>query len=273
MTLQRKSRLGETKIRQLKPGDPIPDGVPRRYKSDPRGYVRLRWKVGKGEYVETYEHRLAVGLPEGDVHHENEVKDENTQENLRVMSKADHAREHAQGRIASSNRVLLWDGARSQIAFDKREGAKRRRAERATQVERIGILYQEGKSTTEIGHLLNLHSSTVSRAVRVAGVVPRAVARRNTDISLSVRQSVHARARMRCERCGKNLTWGGGQVHHRRPRHMGGSRDPVTNALPNLMFICGDCHDWIEHNRAQAYKKGWLVHSWEDPAEIPWGPA
>jgi hypothetical protein len=57
--------------------------------------------------------------------------------------------------------------------------------------------------------------------------------------------------------------------HHRLPEGQGGSSEPE-----NLLHLCGDgvrgCHGHIEHNRAQAYEKGWLVHSWEDPAEVPW---
>src|SRR5581483_6189066 len=62
---------GEAMIRYLRPGDPIPEGEPRRY-STPKGYVRLRWKVGPYEYVEAWEHRVLVGNPDGhQVHHVN----------------------------------------------------------------------------------------------------------------------------------------------------------------------------------------------------------
>jgi 5-methylcytosine-specific restriction protein A len=260
------------RIRQLRPGEDVPEGNPRRYKSDSRGYIRLRWQTGLYEYVETYEHRLVAGVPVGDVHHVNEKKDDNAEVNLRVMSRSEHSAEHGAERTRTSRSMNEWDGARSQLAYDKREAAKRRRTRRAADVDRIGQLYSEGKTTTEIGHLLNLHSSTVSRTVRVAGVVPRK-GRRNTNISPDVRQIVQARARMKCERCGKNLTWGGGQVHHRRPRRMGGSRDPITNTPANLMFLCLDCHEWIERNREESIRRGWIVPSWNDPAKVPWGPA
>jgi 5-methylcytosine-specific restriction endonuclease McrA len=38
--------LGKTRIRSLRLGEPRPEGEPKRY-ADPRGYVRLRWKVRK----------------------------------------------------------------------------------------------------------------------------------------------------------------------------------------------------------------------------------
>ena len=28
-------------------------------------------------------------------------------------------------------------------------------------------------------------------------------------------------------------------------------------------------HDWIHRNPAKAYEMGWLVHSWDDPADVP----
>lgn len=53
--LRRKAPLSdERRIRQLGASEPDPPGVPRRYVNG-AGYVRLRWKVGKGEYVERYE--------------------------------------------------------------------------------------------------------------------------------------------------------------------------------------------------------------------------
>lgn len=66
-------------------------------------------------------------------------------------------------------------------------------------------------------------------------------------------------------------------THHRRPRQMGGSRDPVVEDPANHLHLCGDgvrgCHGYVESHRAEAYEKGWLVHSWEDPREVPWSPA
>ena len=50
---------------------------------------------------------------------------------------------------------------------------------------------------------------------------------------------------------------------------MGGSRDPLTNGMGNLICLCRVCHDWIERHRADAYRDGWLVHRWEDPGSVP----
>ncbi|MGW5645040.1 hypothetical protein ACWEV3_40865 [Saccharopolyspora sp. NPDC003752] len=73
-----------------------------------------------------------------------------------------------------------------------------------------------------------------------------------------------------CERCGTAL---GTNVHHRRPRGAGGSKDPATNLPSNLLLLCGSgttgCHGWIESHRAIAYEHGWLLHSWQIPLESP----
>ncbi|MBU6430617.1 MAG: hypothetical protein KGR26_16485, partial [Cyanobacteria bacterium REEB65] len=42
-------------MRYLKPGEPYPDGEPRRYVSSDGAHYRLRWKVGPKSYVETFE--------------------------------------------------------------------------------------------------------------------------------------------------------------------------------------------------------------------------
>lgn len=83
---------------------------------------------------------------------------------------------------------------------------------------------------------------------------------------------VHQRSRQRCERCGTaNATrW---SLHHRKPRGMGGTKDPMINSPANLLLLCGSgtegCHGWIEWNRAAAYDAGLLVHRYDDPASMP----
>lgn len=73
-----------------------------------------------------------------------------------------------------------------------------------------------------------------------------------------------------CERCG---THRGANLHHRRPRQMGGSTDPATNTASNLLLLCGSgttgCHGWIESHRAIAYQHGWLLRSWQIPLDTP----
>ncbi len=55
---------------------------------------------------------------------------------------------------------------------------------------------------------------------------------------------------------------------------MGGTSDPEINyGLANLVSLCRDCHSWIHLHPAESYESGWLVHSWDDPAEIPLQPS
>lgn len=58
-------------------------------------------------------------------------------------------------------------------------------------------------------------------------------------------------------------------LHHRRARAMGGSRRPDTNSPVNLLSLCAPCHGFVESYRAEAYVKGWLVHTHHDPARVP----
>lgn len=52
-------------------------------------------------------------------------------------------------------------------------------------------------------------------------------------------------------------------AHHRLRRSQGGTNDPV-----NIMLVSPNLHDWIHRNPLQAYKLGWLVHSYEDPEDV-----
>jgi 5-methylcytosine-specific restriction protein A len=72
---------------------------------------------------------------------------------------------------------------------------------------------------------------------------------------------------VRCERCGvwaKNI-----QLHHRRPRALGGSRLPETNLPANGLAVCPMCHMWAEKDRANALERGFLVPQHRTPAEVP----
>lgn len=66
-----------------------------------------------------------------------------------------------------------------------------------------------------------------------------------------------------CLRCGKH----GSQVHHRKPRGAGGTRDPKINSPENLVWLCLSCHEHIERHRKDAYRDGFLVARNADPAE------
>lgn len=82
-----------------------------------------------------------------------------------------------------------------------------------------------------------------------------------------LRALVWARSRGYCEKCGSQLpdSWA---LHHRKLRSRGG-KDEVQNFLA----LHHECHnlgtDSVHLNPSYATDKGYMVSSWEDPAECP----
>lgn len=94
---------------------------------------------------------------------------------------------------------------------------------------------------------------------------------RSTGPSRGVVDLVLERAGGRCELGFEPLRGFRGvhyDVHHRRPRRMGGSRQPDTNSPSNLVVLCRRCHEVVETCRGDAYFDGWLLASRDDPARI-----
>lgn len=85
-----------------------------------------------------------------------------------------------------------------------------------------------------------------------------------SDIPTTTRDLIQQRALGLCERCGNPGT----DIHHRQPRQMGGTNRPDIHDPPNLLLLCRTCHTHIERHRDYAYETGWLVHSWDTPADI-----
>lgn len=72
------------------------------------------------------------------------------------------------------------------------------------------------------------------------------------------RDLIRKRADHRCEVCGlRMLTYG--QIHHRAPRRMGGTRSKQLANASNGLYVHPDCHERIERNRREAAYMGWLV--------------
>ena len=92
---------------------------------------------------------------------------------------------------------------------------------------------------------------------------------RRSGVAVDVRHLVQLRASHRCERCQEQVVGTGGQIHHRRPRAMGGSRSVDTNQPQNLVLLCLACHQWTEQNRERALLLGLLVRQGGDPATAP----
>lgn len=123
-------------IRTLRHGELPPEGVePRRHKNS-QGYVRLRWSIGSGDYVESYEHRWVMGNPPADVqvHHRNHVRDDNRPENLQMVTSREHGAEHR--------------------AIDRDEAVR---------------LYRAGHGTPAIAAKMGHNAAAIYRAIRDAG--------------------------------------------------------------------------------------------------------
>jgi 5-methylcytosine-specific restriction enzyme A len=82
-----------------------------------------------------------------------------------------------------------------------------------------------------------------------------------------VRELVRVRSNGFCERCGRITA--DPQIHHRRPRGMGGSDREGTNTASNALWLCMPCHAWVESYRYEAYIEGFLVHQHHRPAMVP----
>jgi 5-methylcytosine-specific restriction protein A len=90
---------------------------------------------------------------------------------------------------------------------------------------------------------------------------------RATGPNAATRQLVYERDGFSCCHCGD--ADGPFQVHHRRPRGLGGSRREDTNSPSNLLLVCERSHREIESKRDVSRAFGFLVRQGDDPATVP----
>jgi 5-methylcytosine-specific restriction enzyme A len=77
-----------------------------------------------------------------------------------------------------------------------------------------------------------------------------------------VRRTILSRDGECCVRCHYPAC----DVHHRKPKGMGGTSDEeVAFGLANLISLCRECHSYIHAHPAESYKLGYLVRSWDNP--------
>jgi 5-methylcytosine-specific restriction protein A len=66
---------------------------------------------------------------------------------------------------------------------------------------------------------------------------------------------VRKRDQGRCFRCNKVAH----EIHHRRPRQMGGTSHRWINEPANLVSLCGSDHRWAEAHYAEAVAEGYRI--------------
>lgn len=79
----------------------------------------------------------------------------------------------------------------------------------------------------------------------------------------AITPALEARSGGRCELGAPCCTGRAVDRCHRKGRGQGG-----TNNLANLLHGCRACHNWCHMHPALAYSLGWLVNSWQNPAEV-----
>lgn len=83
----------------------------------------------------------------------------------------------------------------------------------------------------------------------------------------TVRNQIKERSKQRCEVCTAYAFHA--QIHHRKPRGMGGSKDPVSGSAANGLWVHPACHSKIESQRSWAFDRGYLVKQSDDPRTAP----
>ena len=90
-----------------------------------------------------------------------------------------------------------------------------------------------------------------------------------TGFSQHVKQMIFARSEGYCEVLSLACELAATEIHHRRPRGMGGTKKPETNYASNGLAICRRCHLKCEAMRSWAIDNGFIVRQSDNPAEIP----
>lgn len=91
---------------------------------------------------------------------------------------------------------------------------------------------------------------------------------RYTGFSPETKELIAARSSGMCEVMQPGCTQFGEQIHHRRPRGLGGSRRASTNTASNGLMVCVSCHAYIESRRDRSLRNGWLVPQSREPRQV-----
>lgn len=116
---------------------------------------------------------------------------------------------------------------------------------------------------------LRRNETTLAAAARGLGVARQVL---HWEVWAVTRTDVLARDLSLCVRCGVSPA---ADVHHRLPRGLGGTSDPLcAYGMANLIALCRACHSWCEitgrsTDPGNAYASGWLLRRGDDPEDTP----
>jgi hypothetical protein len=85
----------------------------------------------------------------------------------------------------------------------------------------------------------------------------------NLRALLPLSESEYDSSRTPCEGCGTFYS-ASFEMHHRQFRSRRGLWVPS-----NILLLCLECHSGAGGERLWAQTRGWNVHSWEDPQDVP----
>ena len=92
---------------------------------------------------------------------------------------------------------------------------------------------------------------------------------KRTGFPAAVSELVLARSEGACEIMAGCCTHTATDLHHRRPRGMGGSKADDTNTAANALAACRPCHLWVESRREWSVENGFLIGQYADPTTVP----
>ncbi len=82
---------------------------------------------------------------------------------------------------------------------------------------------------------------------------------KRTGFPAAVAELILARSEGACEIMAACCTHTATDLHHRRPRGMGGSKADDTNTAANALAACRPCHMWVEAHREWSLDNGFLL--------------
>lgn len=85
------------------------------------------------------------------------------------------------------------------------------------------------------------------------------------EFTNDVRMVIDARAGGLCEICRVAPIE---QFHHRRARGMGGTKRSSTALPSNGLGLCEGCHRWVESNRRESLRLGYLCRQEQEPSRV-----